>query len=168
MLYDLSPASDELLATKLEPFDFNNPPTDPVKLAYDLAETMTHNNGLGLAANQLGLPYRAFVMSSNPVIVVFNPRIVDSSTEEIKIKEGCLTYPGLILNISRPKAIRARYTQPNGEVVTKDFAGLSARIFQHETDHLNGIVFTKYASRLELSIAKRKANKTLRKQYYYV
>jgi peptide deformylase len=132
-------AGSQELHTVTPKFDFQNPPTDPVKLADTLARAVIEHNGLGLAANQLGLPYRAFVIKSNPVIAVFNPIIVDASTEKVYLEEGCLSYPGLAIKVKRPKKIKVRYTQPNGEVVTKVFEGLTARIFQHEMDHLDGI-----------------------------
>lgn len=164
MIYELVEPSDETLRTPVDVFDFDNPATDPIQLAKDLAETMVHHAGLGLAAPQLGLPYSCFVMGSNPVLACFNPRIVDTSSDEIKLLEGCLTYPGLFLNIRRSRNIRARYTQPNGEIVTRDFDGMTARVFQHETDHLNGILFLSHVTRLELDIAKRKRLKARKRE----
>lgn len=136
---EITLAGAEILHTPTEKFDFQNPPTDPVALSDTLARAVIEHNGLGLAANQLGLPYRVFVIKSNPVIAVFNPIIVDTSSERVYLEEGCLSYPGLAVKVKRPKKIKVRYTQPNGEVVTKVFEGLTARIFQHEIDHLDGI-----------------------------
>ena len=67
----------EILKTTMEPFDFRNPPVDPTELAKDLAETMIANNGLGLSANQINLPYRVFVITGTPIYACFNPRIVE-------------------------------------------------------------------------------------------
>ena len=159
MIYELVPNTDPILKQKLDLFDFNHPPTDPNQLAHDITQSVIHYQGWGLAANQLGLPYRVFVINSDPKFVCFNPRIVDQSTEEVKMLEGCLSFPKLTLNIQRFTAIRARFTLPNGETITKDFTGATSRIFQHELDHLNGILFTTKISRLELDIARRKANK---------
>ena len=164
MIYELVEANDSSLITKAERFDFSNPPTDPVQLAKDLTETMIHYKGFGLAANQCGLPYSCFVMHSNPIICCFNPRIVDQATEIIKMVEGCLTFPGLFLNIKRPRTIKVRYTQPNGETLTKEFDGMTARVYQHELDHLNGVIYTAHVTKLELDIAKRKSRKLLRKK----
>src|SRR5687768_294498 len=146
MIYEIIPKDDSCLTTKVERFDFSNPPTDPSQLARDLTETMIHHKGLGLAAPQVGLPYRCFVMSSNPVLCVFNPRIVDQTTHKIKMVEGCLTFPGLFLNIERPRSIKVRYTQPNGETLTKEFDGMTARVFLHELDHLDGILYITHVS----------------------
>lgn len=133
--------NDPILKTETEPFDFSSPPVDPNQLAVDLAETMIHHKGVGIAAPQLGLPYRVFAMTGNPIKVCFNPRIVDISSEMVSLEEGCLTFPGLLVKIKRPKIIKVRYTMANGETVTEKFVGMTARIFQHELDHLDGILF---------------------------
>jgi peptide deformylase len=129
-----------ILRQKMEDFDFANPPTDPIQLAKDLTETMIYNKGIGLAANQCGLPYRVFVLTGETVLACFNPRIVTMSDEMVYINEGCLTFPGIAVKIKRPQIIRVRFTMPNGETTTVKFDGLSSRCFQHELDHLNGIV----------------------------
>lgn len=151
--------TDQILYTKTERFDFSNPPIDPSELAHILAQTMIANNGIGLAAPQIGLPYRAFVLTGKPILCCFNPIIVDTSSEQIYLEEGCLSFPGLIVKIKRPKMIRARYTMPNGETVTNKFIGMTARTFQHELDHLNGIVFTRRANSYHLEQAKKKRRK---------
>lgn len=163
MIHALVPPDNPILHTALEKFDFDNPPTDPVQLAKDLAETMMHEQGLGLAANQIGLPYRAFAMMANPIIVCFNPFIVDASKEMIKLEEGCLTWPGVFLKIERPRRIRVRYTEPNGNVVTKELHDLTSRIYQHELDHVNGIVFSAHVGDLAWVLAKNKAKKYLKR-----
>jgi len=140
MIHTLVDKSDPILKRELEPFDFSNPPTDPIQLAKDLAETMISNNGLGLAANQIGLPYRVFVLTGEQIFACFNPKIVDSSSETVYLEEGCLSYPGVAVKIKRPRLIRVRFTMPNGETVTKKFDGITARCFLHELDHLNGVV----------------------------
>jgi len=148
--------TDQILYTKTERFDFSNPPIDPSELAHILAQTMIANNGIGLAAPQIGLPYRAFVLTGKPIMCCFNPIIVDTSSEQIYLEEGCLSFPNLIVKIKRPKIIRARYTMPNGETVTNKFIGMTARIFQHELDHLNGVVFTQRANSYHLEKARKK------------
>ena len=132
--------TDPILRRKMEPFDFTNPPTDPIQLAKDLTETMISQNGLGLAANQVGLPYRVFVLTGEQVYACFNPKIVSASPEQVYINEGCLSYPGMVVKIKRPQSIRVRFTMPNGATETMKFEGLTARCFQHEMDHLDGIV----------------------------
>jgi peptide deformylase len=96
------------------------------------------------------------------VYACFNPRIVMLSIERTSMKEGCLSFPGLVLDIERPTVCKVRYTQPNGQTVTKEFTGMTARVVQHEVDHLRGRLFTSYVSKLKLDMAVRKAKKTLR------
>ena len=152
----MKPAS--LLRTKMERFDFSNPPIDPIELAKILTETMLKEKGIGLAANQLNLPFNVFVIKSNPVICAFNPRIVDYSGDEVYLEEGCLSYPGLVVKIKRPEKVRVRFTQPNGETITQEYHGLTARTVQHEIDHLNGIVFYERATRIHKDRAFRQWN----------
>ena len=137
----------EILMNRIEDFDFSiEHEHTPVEIAEALVKYMVDHNGIGLAANQLGLPYRAFAMKTQPNTVCFNPLIVDRSAEVVTMEEGCLSYPGLIIKVKRPQAIKVRFTQPNGEVRTKKFTGMTSRVFQHELDHLNGIVFYRRAN----------------------
>lgn len=120
-------------------FDFSNPPFDPIEFSQTLVKFMHENNALGVAANQVGVPYRIFAMRGNPEnFVCFNPKIVGTSEAEVLLEEGCLSYPGLLVKIKRPQHVRVRFTTPNGDGMTKQFTGLSARVFQHEFDHLDG------------------------------
>jgi peptide deformylase len=156
MNYDLIDCNAEVLKNPLPRFDFNKPPMDPIELAHILAESMLKNNGMGLAANQIGLPHRVFAIKANPIIVCFNPLIVDESEDKIYLDEGCLSYPGFMVKVKRSKTIKIRYTEPNGNVVTKTFDGLTARIAQHEYDHLQGINFTKRANKIHLEQARNR------------
>ena len=134
--------NDPILTKPCDVFNFSNPPMDPVELAQNLVKTMYDHNGIGLAANQVGIPYRVFAMRGAPEnFVCFNPKVVQPSEMTVTLEEGCLTYPGLLVKIKRPQHIRVRFTMPNGETVTKQFTGMTARIFQHEIDHLDGIIF---------------------------
>jgi peptide deformylase len=158
MIRELVDCNDPILKQKTENFDFANPPINPVELYNDLAE----NDGLGLAAPQVGLPYRVFVMRAENIIGVFNPKIVDISSEMVYLEEGCLSYPNLWVKVKRPKKVKVRYTNPDGQTETRVFDGMSARVFQHEFDHLEGIVHTKRANRFHLEQA-RKLQKKLNK-----
>lgn len=159
LIRELVKPNDPILREKLPRFDFRNPPMDPVELAYTLCDTMIHNNGQGLAANQIGLPYRVFAIKSNPMLVCFNPVIVDTSQRKAKMEEGCLSYPGLIVKVERPDGIKVRYAEPTGVVVTKKFIGMTSRIFQHELDHLNGVIMTDHIGKVSLDMALEKARK---------
>jgi peptide deformylase len=161
MIHTLVPSNDPILKSRMEEFDFFKPPTDPIQLAHDLAETMLYNDGLGLSANQIGLPYRAFAIKAEKIIVCFNPRIVDYSEETIYLEEGCLSYPNLYIKVKRPQKIKIRYTEPNGNTETKIFSGLTARVALHEYDHLEGITYMQRANRFHIEQAKK--NKKLGK-----
>lgn len=140
-MYDLVSHKDPILREKLEDLDFVNTDVDPIEFAKILAEKMVEYGGVGLAANQIGKRIRAFALASNPVIVMYNPQILDYSTEVITLEEGCLTYPGLIVKVTRPKSIKIRFTLPNGETQTQKYTGITARIIQHEIEHLDGQLF---------------------------
>lgn len=139
MIYELVDHKDPILSDVIDYFDFTNPPIDPVDLACNLAETMLHYGGIGIAANQCGLPYRVFILNTDEITPCFNPRVVDTSEEMISLEEGCLSYPGLTIKVKRPRRIKVRYTEPNGNTVTKQFDDMTARVFLHELDHLNGV-----------------------------
>lgn len=155
----LVPSTDPILSEVMPKFDFDKPPINPEQLAVDLAETMIANKGLGLSANQVGLRHRVFVITGSPIIAIFNPRIVDSTPEEINMEEGCLSFPGLYFKVKRPAAIKMRYQLPNGETVTEQYQGLTARIIQHELDHLDGIKYTSRGNRMHVNEAKKKLRK---------
>lgn len=145
-----------LLKTKIDRFEFEKFSQDQVqKICNDLIETMIAYEGLGLSANQVGLTHRVFVLWSEPTYVCFNPKIVSYEGDPIYFSEGCLSYPNLYVKIKRPPSIRVRYQKPNGETVTDKLMGMSARVFQHEMDHLDGIIYTSRASNIHLERAMR-------------
>lgn len=145
----------ELIET--EAFDFKNPPFDPVEFSKDLVKYMYDINAVGIAANQVGTPYRIFAMRGQPEnFVCFNPKIVQPSAAEVILEESDVAYPGLIVKVKRPQHLRVRFTTPNGETLTKQFTGLTARIFQHEIDNLDGVLFYNRANRYHRDQAMRK------------
>ena len=148
---------DRYLLEECEEFDFKDPPFDPIQFAQTLVKFMYDSNGLGVAANQVGVPYRIFSMRGVPEnFVCFNPKIISASKDQIVLEEGCLSYPGLIVKVKRPSVIRVRFSTPNGDVLTKQFIGMSARVFQHEYDHLDGIRFFDRANKFHRDQAMRK------------
>ncbi len=162
MIYDLVEPTDPILRTEMPEFDFSNPDIDPLDLVSNLAETMLHNGGIGIAANQCGLEYRVFVLMAEDLIPCFNPKIVDVSQEQVLLEEGCLSYPGLTVKVKRPRRIKVRYTEPNGNVETKTFDGMTARAFQHELSHLNGVVHLDEASYIHKQQAMKRWKKIQR------
>ena len=160
LLMQIAPFMDDTL----EQFDFKNR-KDLAKVMYD---NMAKYGGLGLAANQLGLPYRMFIMGGHPEIengkvrCIFNPVINDFSEESVLLKEGCLSFPFLFLPIKRPKWVSVRYTDENGEEVEETLHGMPGRIFQHENEHMNGYVFTDLVSKLKLERAEKAKEKMIK------
>ena len=103
-------------------------------------------------------------MNGDPLFVCFNPTITATTDDDVLMDEGCLSYPDLMLKVSRPASIRVRFQDPYGNWITKQFAGMSARVFQHEYDHLDGVDFTDKVSKMKLDMAKRKAAKRVKKR----
>lgn len=142
------------------PFNFLNPPFEPIEFAQSLVKTMYNAGGICLAAPQVGVDVQAFAMRGAPEnFVCFNPRIVFKSDEQIVLEETSLSYPGLIVKIKRPKTIRVRFMTPNGETRTDVFEGLTARTFQHCMDILSGEPFYKKANFFHREQALRKWKK---------
>ncbi len=105
-------------------------------------EFMYKHNGIGLAAPQVGIMKRLFIMAGSKEFVCINPRVIKKSSST-KIKdEGCLSYPGQDYLIERPTDIRVSYQDIKGANVTRKFSGTMARCFLHELDHLNGVVMS--------------------------
>lgn len=132
-------------------------------LARDMHETMAAAPGIGLAAPQVGVLKRMFTFDSGDEGesgAVVNPEITWSSAETVEMEEGCLSVPGQYFPLTRPKAVRMRAQDLTGTWTEREFDGLLARIFQHETDHLDGILFV---DRLAPDVRKR-AMKALRDQ----
>ena len=157
---ELVKSNDPILTRRCDDFDFINPPFDAVEFAQQLVKYMYDRNGVGIAANQVGVPYRIFALRGSPEnFVCFNPKIVQLSEAEILLEEGCLTYPGLYVKVKRAQHLRVRFTTPNGDTLTKQFTGITARIFQHEMDHLDGIIFYNKANRFHREQSLRKWKK---------
>ena len=160
LLMQVAPFMDDTL----EQFGF----ADRKELSKVMYDNMAKYGGLGLSANQLGLPYRMFVMGGHPQIEdgkvrsVFNPLINDVSPESINLKEGCLSFPFLFLSIKRPKWCSVKYTNENGEDIEETLHGMSARIFMHENEHMNGYVFTDLVSKLKLERAEKSKQKMIK------
>ena len=132
-----------------------------------LRDKLVEHKGVGLSAPQLGIMTRVFVIGNpdapNEIIGVFNPMIVDYDEETVVYEEGCVSYPGLFIKIKRPRGIRVRYRGWNGEAGTTRYEGYTARVFQHEYDHLNGITYQTRANRYHLDQARNFKNKADRK-----
>lgn len=118
----------------------------------DLLMTLVASNGVGIAAPQVGVSYRLLIVASRPnprypnaplmePTVMINPHLISHSGEVVKDWEGCLSVPGIRGLIPRYRQIEIEYVTRNGELVQRELLDFVARIFQHEYDHLNGMVF---------------------------
>jgi peptide deformylase len=152
-----------ILDEKMPDFDFDNPTVDPVQLEKDMIEIMMSSGGIGLAANQVGIKARMFVMGHpkfkehaqaffNPVIV----RVTDDVTED---EEGCLSFPNVYVKIKRPRGVLVRFQNSKGETQEAEFFGLESRCFLHEFDHLEGITYKDRLSTLKWALAIKKSVK---------
>ena len=134
------------------------------KLAFNLAETLGHYQGLGLSANQVGLKDRVCAINMGAEIwTLFNPEIIERSAVPSTYQEGCLSYPGLYLTVERSEWIKVKFQAVGGQWVEERVSGLTAVCIQHEIDHLDGIMYTDKVSSIKLDQAKRKVKKNLKK-----
>ena len=124
-----------------------------IKFMYD-------SKGIGLAANQIGIDAAVVVVliKQKPLILI-NPKITEFSEIKFCHKEGCLSYPGLFLNIKRPTWVVVEYQDSAGNINQIRIEGYLARCFLHEFDHLEGICFVDRVSQLKLQLAMKKLRK---------
>lgn len=136
----------------------------------DMGETMYADNGIGLAANQVGVLKRMMTMDvgddnslsrdSDPInpqlLYIINPEIEWESDEKVTFQEGCLSVPGHGVEVERSTSIRLRYNDEHGAEKIETFTGLQARCILHEIDHLNGKTLLDYLSKLKKDLAIKK------------
>lgn len=163
MNLQLLPEDDPFLRTVCKPVDFANPGFDPLELGAIILSTMKACNGVGLAAPQVGLPHRVFVIGLDGVeLVCYNPTVLNEKGDEVQLVEGCLSYPDLFMKVKRKESIQVEFQDPTGEKQTLDLDDWLARCFLHELDHLNGIVFLDRVGRTTLDMARKKRQKQRR------
>jgi peptide deformylase len=154
----------DTLVQSSTPWDFSAD-GDAEQLEKDMCNFMITAGGIGLAANQIGLAKRVFVMGSNNIegfpapFALFNPRIIEASSEMALDREGCLSYPGLFLTINRAEWIVAEYQDSQGNTKEVKIDGYLAKCFQHELDHLDGVCFVDRVSQMKLNLAMKKLRK---------
>ena len=169
----LIPPTDPRVQSAIAPFNDDMLKDEDVKNRQELSdamfETMKKYGGIGLSANQVGLPFNMFVVGDHPEIekglkmTCFNPMIISSSVEEETMKEGCLTFPFVFLNITRPRKVVVKYEDENGDLKEGSLDGMISRVFQHEYDHMLGKTFVDGISKLKLDMAYKKAEKMMSK-----
>ncbi len=140
---------------------------DVLDILDEMVGMMHDQNGVGLAAPQVGQLKRFLVMMNpddNHVFKMINPKIITRSTDTCTMEEGCLSVLGhdnlpVYANVTRPSAVTVEWTDENGQSMRAEMAGLPARIVQHETDHLDGILFIDYLSPVRREMVMRKVRK---------
>lgn len=164
---------DAVLRKKAEEISEDYP--DLQKLIEDMFETMYAANGVGLAAPQVGLPIRLFIVDAAPFAeddeeedgeeaaadfkrVFINPIIFDEEGEEWGFEEGCLSIPGIREEVKRKSALKIEYYDENWDLYEEELDGILARIVQHEYDHIEGILFTDKISPLRRTLLQGKLN----------
>lgn len=139
-----------------EPYNFEID-GDPTELIKSMTKVMFENNGIGLAAPQVGIKKRLFIMGNEEQLyAIINPTIILKEGDVVKDIEGCLSFPKLWLRVNRSDKIQVSYQDITGQKISTDFSGIKARVFQHEYDHLDGICFDTRVGPVALDFAKEK------------
>ena len=169
----LIPPTDPRVQSAIAPFNNDMLKDEGFKDRKELSEsmfdTMKKYGGIGLSANQVGLPFNMFVIGDHPEVeknlkmTCFNPIIISSSVEEETMKEGCLTFPFVFLSITRPRKVVVKYEDENGDLKEGSLDGMISRVFQHEYDHMLGKTFVDGVSKMKLDMAYKKAEKMMSK-----
>lgn len=163
--FELVTPSNMILHTPIPEYDVSilpNPVT--TKLIARLKMTMKLYGGVGLSANQCGVKERIFIAGTDSFqMVCINPKIVKGKGELKKKREGCLTFPGLYLNIPRYESVEVEYYTESGEKKTHTFDGMTAQIFQHEMEHMDGVIFTSHVGPVALQLAQERQKKLIKK-----
>ncbi len=156
---------DPILRKKCQPVENINDKL--IKLSEDMIETMYESGGLGLAANQVGLSSGLFVINisiqkeeRNPIVII-NPTMTASEDKEMA-EEGCLSIPDIFTEVKRAQRVEVKGCDLKGDEVRYEAGGFLARAFQHEMDHLNGILFWDNLGKVKRDILKRKFRKKLK------
>lgn len=154
-------APHQSLEIKVEPFPLDNTEYRHA-VARHMKEIMTNHSGIGLAANQINLNAAVHTqMVQKDMVTMFNPQIHEVSDDKVLMTEGCLSEPGLFLKVSRPDMIKASWEDETGERQVATLFGMDCRVFLHEFDHLQGIMFTNRVGSTKLKMARKKQERRM-------
>ncbi|MBC8083629.1 MAG: peptide deformylase [Hymenobacter sp.] len=176
MIYPIVAFGDPVLKTRAKDIAPDFPAQELKQIVQDMFDTMYHAHGVGLAAPQVARGIRLFVIDSEPMIdtedeetgeplpdaekpvkrVFINPQMVSETGEEWGFEEGCLSIPGVREMVYRPEHIVLRYEDENRQLHEEAFSGMTARVIQHEYDHVEGILFTDKISGFKKQLLKGK------------
>lgn len=167
MILPVTIYGDPLLRRESKPIDKNYPALE--QLIENMYETMYSADGVGLAAPQIGLSIRLFVVDASPMgeeepdlkdfkKVFINPQILSTNGDEWEMEEGCLSLPGIHENVWREDEVTIHYFDENWIEKTETYRGYSGRVIQHEYDHLQGILFVDHVAPLRRKMLRGKLN----------
>lgn len=167
MKYPVTVYGDPILRKKAQPIYKNHEGLQ--EIIENMWETMYYSDGVGLAAPQVGLSIRIFIVDASsgadeePELenfkkVFINPEIIEISGDEWTMNEGCLSLPEIREDVLRPDKVRIRYFDENFDEHEEEFKGFAGRVIQHEYDHLDGKLFIDYLSPLRKRLLKSKLN----------
>lgn len=126
-------------------------------ISSEMIDIMYENEGVGLAAPQIGISLQIIVIDiGDGPFVMYNPEITEKNDDQEKMEEGCLSIPGVRLKVLRSTKITIKGLDKNGEKIELKVEGLPAKVFQHEIDHLLGVLIIDYASSVQKSLIKSK------------
>ena len=147
----------KILRTKSTPLEKEEINDESRKTLDEMVETMRLANGVGLASNQVDIDRRYFVLEIDEIVKkCINPEILEILDDNVEMEEGCLSIPGIFKRVARPNKIKVRYLDENGNVVEEVMEGLWAKAFQHETDHINGMMFIDRLSPINKSLIRKR------------
>jgi hypothetical protein len=147
----------KILRTKSTPLEKEEINDELRKTLDEMVETMRLANGVGLASNQVDIDRRYFVLEIDEIVKkCINPEILEILDDNVEMEEGCLSIPGIFKRVARPNKIKVRYLDENGNVVEEVMEGLWAKAFQHETDHINGMMFIDRLSPINKSLIRKR------------
>ena len=162
MIYPILLFGDPTLKRKAKTIEKGTLAID--QIVSDMFETMEEANGVGLAAPQIGMSIRLFVLDTSPMVeeeegvreVFINPEILEESGEEWAFEEGCLSIPGIREDVNRLDTVRIKYQDVEWNWHEEELEGMLARVVQHEYDHIEGILFTDYLTSFKKRLLKSK------------
>lgn len=175
MILPIYTYGQSVLRKEAEDLDITSPEVKKQleELIPDMFETLSHADGVGLAAPQVGLAIRLVIVDLSACAdedpsfadykkVYINPDIYEESEEECSMGEGCLSLPGIHESVKRPVSVRVRYLDEHFQEHDEELTGFPARVIQHECDHLDGTMFIDHLSSLRKQMIKGKLNSLLK------
>lgn len=158
----LTNETNPILQQVAAPWDFAADGS-PIDLIKEMTRIMFEKRGLGLAAPQVDVSKRVFIMGNAELLVACINPVIELGYGKIKDVEGCLSFPNLWLHVDRYEKIKVKYYDVEGKLIDTEYDGLMARVWQHELDHLNGTTFNTKVSKLSLDMATKRRKKLEKK-----